>query len=122
MRSQTVKGSVSNEHQHLHLITCHLGILLAMNVQVVEVNQIISGQSDHGGIHLFKACRQPFPDSPQLCCSHQRLQFAVDEARTQQNLGKTIENCLDNMVSTCEMCQYTNTYEYVVGTYSVHIQ
>ena len=26
------------EHQHLHLITCHLGILLAINVKVVEVN------------------------------------------------------------------------------------
>ena len=28
------------EHQHLHSITCHLGILLAINVNVVEVDRI----------------------------------------------------------------------------------
>ena len=45
------------EHQHLHSITCHLGILLAINVKVVEVNRILIGQGDHGGIrhHGFKA-------------------------------------------------------------------
>ena len=26
------------EHQNLHSITCHLGILLAINIKVVEVN------------------------------------------------------------------------------------
>jgi hypothetical protein len=45
------------EHQHLHAITGHLGILLAFNEKVVEMDGIISGQGDHGGIshHGFKA-------------------------------------------------------------------
>ena len=32
------KHEGQREHQHLHLITCHLGILLAINIKVVEVN------------------------------------------------------------------------------------
>ena len=31
------------EHQHLHSITYHLGILLAINVKVVKVNWILIG-------------------------------------------------------------------------------
>ena len=30
------------EHEHLHTITCHLGIFLAINVNVVEVGRIRS--------------------------------------------------------------------------------
>ena len=49
------------EHQHLHSIACHFGILLAINVNVVEVDRVISRQCYHGGIshHSFKALRQP---------------------------------------------------------------
>ena len=57
------------QHQHFHSITCHLGILLAINVKVVEVSGILSGQGDHGGIrhHSLKAIRQPFPNRPESC-------------------------------------------------------
>ncbi len=30
------------EHEHLHTITCHLGIFLAIHVNVVEVGRIRS--------------------------------------------------------------------------------
>jgi hypothetical protein len=44
------------EHKHLHPITCHLVILLAINEKVMEVDRIICGQGDHGGIgnHRFE--------------------------------------------------------------------
>jgi hypothetical protein len=46
-----------HEHQHRNLITCHLDILLAINVKVVKANQIVrQDEDDHGGIshHGFK--------------------------------------------------------------------
>ncbi len=57
------KHEGQQEQQHLHSITCHLGIFLAINIKVVnkikvvEVNRIVSGQGDHGGIshNGFKA-------------------------------------------------------------------
>ena len=35
---ETPNNEGQREHQHLHSITCHLGILLAINVKVMEVN------------------------------------------------------------------------------------
>ena len=89
------------EHQHLHSITCHFRILLAINVKVVEVNRILIGQGDHGGIrhHSLQAFRQPFPHRPESCGRQQWLSFAVDEVWTPQDLGVTMENSRDNMVS-----------------------
>ena len=39
-QSQIPNHEGQREHQHLHSITCHLGILLAINVNVVEVDRI----------------------------------------------------------------------------------
>ncbi len=46
-----------SEHEHLHSISCHLGILFAINEKVVEVNPVFIGQGDHRGVshHGFKA-------------------------------------------------------------------
>ena len=38
------------QHKHLHLIPCHLGIILAINEHIVEVGSVRSGQGDHGGV------------------------------------------------------------------------
>jgi hypothetical protein len=67
----------------------------------MEVDGIIGGQGDHGGIgnHRFETCRQPFPHSPESCSRDQRLAFAVDEVRTPKDLGITMQNCWDNMVA-----------------------
>ena len=88
------------QHEHFHAVTRHLGTLLAINVNVVEVDRILSGQGDHGGIshHSFKAWRQPFPHRLEPCCCHQWLPLAVDEVRTPQNLCVTMENSWDNMI------------------------
>jgi hypothetical protein len=36
-----------SQHQHFHTVTCHLCTLLAINVNVVEMGSILSGQGDH---------------------------------------------------------------------------
>ncbi len=38
-------------------------------------------------------------DGPESCCGNQWLSFAVDEIRTPHNLGITIENSWDNVIS-----------------------
>ena len=37
------------QHEHFHAVTSHLGTLLAINVNVVEVGSILGGHGDHGG-------------------------------------------------------------------------
>ena len=82
------------EHQHLHAVTCHLGIFLAINVNVVEVGCICSGQGDHRGVghHCSQAISQPFPNSLGSCVGSQGLAFAVDKVGTLQDLGVTIQH------------------------------
>jgi hypothetical protein len=36
-----------SQHEHFHAVTRHLCTLLAINVNVMEMGRIISGQGDH---------------------------------------------------------------------------
>ncbi len=36
-----------SQHQHFHVITSHLCMFLAINVNVVEMGHILRGQGDH---------------------------------------------------------------------------
>ena len=36
-----------SQHQHFHAITSHLGMFLAININVVEMGRVLRGQGDH---------------------------------------------------------------------------
>ncbi len=35
------------QHEHFHVVVCHLGTLLTININVVEVGSIFREQGDH---------------------------------------------------------------------------
>ncbi len=41
------EGKSLSPHQHFHAVTSHLGILLAINVNAVEVGRVLREQGDH---------------------------------------------------------------------------
>ncbi len=90
-----------SQQKHLHAIACHLGIFLAINVNVMEVGSIHSGQQDHGGFHhhCSEAIRPSFPHFLDSCSSYQRLPFAIDNVRTQQDLGVAMEHSRHDLIS-----------------------
>ncbi len=85
------------EHHHL-TITCHLCIFLAVNINVVEMGGICSGQRDHWGVshHRGKSVWQSFPNCFQPCSGDQWLPSAVDKIRTSQELSVAIEHSWHN--------------------------
>ncbi len=48
-RDQVTKHEETvSQHQHFHVVTSHLGILLSINVvNVMEVGRILRGQGEH---------------------------------------------------------------------------
>jgi hypothetical protein len=89
-----------SQHQHFHAVTSHLGTLLAINVNVVEVGSILGRQGDLKIIchHSTEAVCQSFPHYLQPCSCYKRLFFAVDKVSTQQNLGITVQHHRHNVV------------------------
>ena len=89
------------EHQHLHPVTCHLGVFLAINIDVVEVGSVCSGHCDHRGVshHCRETISQPLPHYLKSCCGYQRLAFAVQKVRPPQDLGVAIEHRWHNVIA-----------------------
>ena len=111
------------EHQHLHSVTCHLGIFLAINVNVIEVGCVCSGHGDHGRVrhHCSQTISQPFPHCLQSGCGNQGLSFAAEKVGSPQNLGVAIQDSRYNVIAkqaqipARNLCKqvYSMIYSYI---------
>ena len=111
------------QHQHLHAITCHLGILFAININVVEMGSVCCAQCDHRGVchHCGQTFRQSFPNCLKPSVGDQGLPLTVDKIRTPQDLYVTIQHCRHNVVTKeAEIPGNSSTLVPYTCIYKVH--
>ena len=89
-----------SQHQHFHAITSHLGMFLAINVNVVKMGCILRGQDDHGdvGQDSCKAACQQFPHCLETGNCNEWLFSGVEKILTPQNLCIPVKHIRHNMV------------------------
>ncbi len=112
------------EHQHFHAITshhCHLGIFLAINIHVVEMGSVFSGQGDHGSVshHSFQAASQTCPYFLDAGSCYKGISFAVDKVRTPEHLGILMQHSRHNVVTKepqipADSKLHSSTYWYIL--------
>ena len=109
------------QHQHFHAITSHLGIFLAINIHVVEMGSVFSGQGNHGSVshHSFQAASQTCPYFLEASSCYKGISFAVDKVRTPEHLGISMQHSRHNVVTKepqipADSKLHTSTYRYIL--------
>ncbi len=102
-------------HQHFHAVACHLGTLLAININVVEVGSILRGEGDHRSVghDSSKAARQLFPHCLKVHSCKKWFSIAIDKVFRQQNLGITVQHSRHNVVPKQPKIPGTNNQLHV---------
>ncbi len=115
IRSRTMNGRVSISIFILSPVILAFPLPSIINVNVVEVGCICSGQGVHGGVshHCCHAISQPVPHCLESCCAHQRLAFAVHKVKPPQDLSVAMKHGWHNVITEQAQIPARNKYKSV---------